>query len=125
MARILPDFLSLYRNDLPKGRPVEIRTRCGSCKRLMTPVSTRPAVTYAGNRDTIANWTSLLRLEALTAVELYDGHELLLELSRIATYGWLPTDYTHLQRSQRFDPYPPVTAPKTPRLPLEPVTKHL
>ena len=125
VARILPDFLSLFRDNLPKGRPVEIRTRCRSCKRLTTPVSTRPAVTYAGDRDTIANWTSLLRLETLTSVELYDGHELLLELSRIATYGWLPTDYTHLQRVQRFDAYPPVSAPKTPRLPLQPVTKHL
>lgn len=125
VARILPDFLSQFRDDLPKGRPVEIRTRCGSCKRLMTPVSTRPAVTYAGDRNTIANWTCLLRLETLTSVELYDGHELLLELSRIATYGWLPTDYTHLQRSERFDPYPPVSVPMTPRLPLQPVTKHL
>ena len=34
VARILPDFLSLYRDQLPKGRPVEIRTRCRSCKRL-------------------------------------------------------------------------------------------
>ena len=91
----------------------------------MTPLSTRSAVTYAGDRDTIANWTSLLRLEALTSVELYDGQELLLELSRIATYGWLPTDYTHLQRSQGFDVYPPASVPWMPRLPLQPVTKHL
>ena len=124
VARILPDFLRQFRDDLPKGRPVEIRTRCGSCKRLMTPVSTRPAVTYAGDRDTIANWTSLLRLETLTSVELYDGHELLLELSRIATYGWLPTDCTHLHCLYRLHAYPP-SAPETPRLPLQPVTKHL
>ena len=91
----------------------------------LTPLSTRPAVTYAGDRDTIANWTSLLRLKILASVELYDGHELLLELSRIATYGLLPTDYTHLQRVDRFDTYPPASVPKTPPLPLQPVIKHL
>ena len=97
VAGILPDFLSLYRDDLPKGGPVEIRTRWGSCYRLQTPLSTRPAVTYAGDHDTIANWTSMLRLETLTTTELYVGHEQLLELSRTATYGWLTTDYTYLQ----------------------------
>lgn len=125
VARILPEFLSLYRDDLPKGRPAEIRTRCGSCRQLLTPVSTTPAVTYAGDRGVFAEWSSLLRLETLAAVELYDGYELLLELSRIATYGWLPTDYTHRQHLHHFDACPPTSAPKVPRLALQPVTKHL
>ena len=125
VARLLPGFLSLYRDSLPKGRPVEIRTRCRSCNRLLTPVSTRPAITYAGCRDAIADWTCLLRLETLTAVELHRGHELLSELSRIATYGWLPTDFTHLLRLYHLHAGPPASAPQTPRLPLHPETKRL
>ena len=125
VARILPDYLSLYRGGLPKGRPVEIRTRCGSCNRLQTPLSIRPAVTCAAGRDAAPDLSALLRLETLTAVELCGGHELLLELSRISTYGWLPTDYTHLQRLYQMNAYPPAPAPKSPRLPLQPVTRHL
>ena len=125
IAKIVPEFLELRRDNVVKHRPYEIRTRCPSCNRLLEPISTRPAITYPGDPDTIANWTSLLRLHNLSTVQLYAGHELLCHLSRIATYGWLPTEYTYLLRLYHLRSNPLTSTPNTPCLPLQPATRHL